>query len=92
MNFQRPRKPIEVKFTHLFYFAAFLFTLLANIAVGSWRASAYKTDYDDRLKVLELNVSDVPERLSSIEGKMDVILNVLGKNNGSRFFNKTGND
>lgn len=76
-NFNKP-SPIKIRPKFIWAIAVFIFTLCANIAAGSWVASAYKADYDNRLKAVENNVrnlSEVPARLSSIEGKMDVILN-----------------
>lgn len=78
-NFKRPKKPFEIRFIHLFYFGAFLFTLFANITAGTWVASAYKTEVDLRVGTLEKKIEGLPEKLSSMEGKIDVILNNILK-------------
>lgn len=70
------KKPFEVKNKHIIYVFVCLMTLFANVALGSWIVSKSKTEYDDRLKSLE----GVPDRLATMEGKIDVILKVMRSN------------
>ncbi len=73
MNFQRPRKPIEIKPKFLFYAMGVLVGLCLNIAIASWAASASKADYDNRLRSLEKAIDGVPARLQVMESKIDTV-------------------
>lgn len=82
-NNYRPNPPVKINPKFVWSALVFVVTLCANIGAGAWVASAYKADYDNRLKNAEKGVADlsnVSDRLSNMEGKMDTILRLLRSN------------
>lgn len=78
LNFRRPPNPIKLEPSIIWKGLGFALTILASAGGAIWITSAYKADYDTRLARVERDVAgfqSVPSRLSSIEGKVDVILN-----------------
>lgn len=73
MNFQRPRRPIEIKPKFVFYTVGILLGFFMNIALMSWAASASKADYDNRLRILEKTVDGMPDKLQILESKIDTV-------------------
>lgn len=82
LNLKRPCKPIEIKLSTIKAALWVIIISLANLVAFVWGASAYKADYDHRLESAESSITsleEVPARLSSIEGKVDVILDMVRK-------------
>lgn len=84
LNLNRPKKPIEIRLSSIKRLLMYMVIILANIIAFVWGASAYKTDYDNRLTHAEKDIKDIqvilPEirdNVSVIKGNVNTILKVI---------------